>query len=363
MKKLAIVHPAYWEQSFGGAELQISYLIEYAQSKDWEVHYVYEDKKTPIENLNKITLHPIKPVIRRNTFGYRFALSRNNIVKALTEINPDVVYTRCAFSWSGIVAKYANKFNKKHILAIASDDDPLAYQLKVKDLLRPLNFIEKFWIKYAMKNASVIICQNKKQQKLLYKIHSRETIHISQMAPEEQEVISKDYSKLKILWVANLKTIKRPEIFIRLSTNFANRNVEFIMIGKPDSKYDLLIEEAKNIQFLGSIPNKSVNKLLCESHLLINTSISEGFSNTFVQAWLRKVPVISMNSNPDEILTTQNIGKICGTEEQLILTIEELISNPTTIQMMGEKAHEYAISNHSIKNILPKIQKLFEPQM
>lgn len=283
MKKLAIVHPAYWEQSFGGAELQISYLIEYAQSKNWEVHYIYEDKNTPIENLNKITLHPIKPVIRRNTLGFRFALSRNNIVKALTEINPDVIYTRCAFSWSGIVAKHAKKYNKKHIWAIASDNDPIAYQLNIKDLLKPLNFIEKFWIKYAIKNASTIICQNNVQKKLLLSMNQREGIHISQMAPEEEQMIIKDYSKLKILWIANLKTIKRPEIFIRLSSYFANRNIEFIMIGKPDSKYYLQIEEAKNLQFLGGITNKSVNKLLCESHLLINTSISEGFSNTFVQ--------------------------------------------------------------------------------
>lgn len=360
MKKLAIVHPAYWEQALGGAELQISYLCEFAQYKGWEVHYIYEEKKTLIENLKNISLHPIIPIIRRNTLGFRFSLSQDNITNDLIKINPDVVYTRCAFSWSGIAAKYAKDYNKKHIWAIASDDDPIAYKLRIKDLIKPLNIFEKYWIKYAIKNASVIICQNRIQQKLLYNLHHRESIHISQMAPEEEKIIHKDYSKLKIIWIGNLKPIKRPEIFIRLSNYFTNREVAFTMIGKPDSKYNSMIEEARNLQFLGSIPNKSVNELLCESHLLINTSTSEGFSNTFVQAWLRKVPVISMNSNPDEILTKQDIGRICNTEEQLKQTVEEILSNLGILEQMGERAHKYATNNHSIQFLLPHIFKLLE---
>lgn len=360
MKKLAIVHPAYWEQSFGGAELQISYLCEFAQSRNWEVHYIYEDKKTPIANSNKFSLHPITPIIRRNTLGFRFSLCQVNITKALIKINPDVIYSRCAFSWSGIAAKYSKDYQKKHIWAIASDDDPIAYKLRIKDLLKPLNIFEKYWIKYAIKNASIIICQNRTQQKLLYDIHHRESIHISQMAPLEEEIIPKDYSKLRILWIGNLKPIKRPEIFIRLSAYFANRDVVFTMIGKPDSKYNSMIEEAQNLQYLGSIPNKSVNQLLYDSHLLINTSISEGFSNTFVQAWLRKVPVISMNSNPDEILTKQDIGRICNTEEQLIQTVEEILLNPRIAEDMGEKAYIYAKNNHSTQIILPKIFDVIE---
>ena len=39
MKKLVILHPAHWEQSMGGAELQISYIVNHALKNNYEIWF------------------------------------------------------------------------------------------------------------------------------------------------------------------------------------------------------------------------------------------------------------------------------------------------------------------------------------
>ena len=50
MKKIAILYPAHYEQSSGGAEIQILYLINACKQQNWEIHYIFEDKGTDIKN-------------------------------------------------------------------------------------------------------------------------------------------------------------------------------------------------------------------------------------------------------------------------------------------------------------------------
>ena len=59
MKKIAILYPAHYEQSSGGAEIQILYLINACKQQNWEIHYIFEDKGTDIKNKENIVLHPL----------------------------------------------------------------------------------------------------------------------------------------------------------------------------------------------------------------------------------------------------------------------------------------------------------------
>ncbi|WP_430404412.1 glycosyltransferase [Fluviicola sp.] len=92
-----------------------------------------------------------------------------------------------------------------------------------------------------------------------------------------------------------------------------------------------------NFHYLGEIPNSEVNKQLSQSHILVNTSQYEGFSNTFVQAWMRKVVVVSLNSNPDGLLTDKEIGFVSGNPDELEKTIGDLVDNRDTIEKIGKR--------------------------
>lgn len=362
IKKVVILHPAHWEQAMGGAELQISYLVTELKKQGFEVHFIFENKGKHIENKLRIHLHPLKKINLRKWFGQRWLLYRKRINWQLKEINPDVIYTRMYSSWSGFAANYAKKNNIQHIWAIASDNDLKQYKKK-NNLLKPLDYVENYHAFKSYKNATHILTQNDFQQKQLKKLHNRDGLKVHQMTPgvNKNELIKKE--KIEILWIANLKPIKKPEQFIELASKFKNnKSLCFTMIGRENQKYSNAISLAQrnqnNFRYLGEISNDKVNKMLSGAHILISTSEAEGFSNTFVQAWMRKVIVLSMNSNPDEIITNEKIGYLCPTVKELQSKIEFLINHPRILSEMGGKAYHYAIQNHSVEKNMEKVISL-----
>lgn len=356
MKKVVILHPAHWEQAMGGAELQISYLAKTLKKLDIEVHYIFEDKGNIISNSDALHLHPLRKIRIRKYFGQRWFLYRTKIFKHLNKIEPDVIYTRFYSSWSGFAAQYSKKHNVKHIWAVAHDND-LMQKLSFKLILRPFDAMELFYFNRVFTVRNVIITQNTCQEFNLWKNHRRKGVKILQMTPlvNENKLIKID-SEVTVVWIANLKPIKHPQKFIQFIESCSDlENIKFIMIGRHEKSYSSLINAVKNTNFkyLGELPNEEVNRILCKANILISTSDAEGFSNTFVQAWMRKVIVLSMNSNPDNIITEQRIGFVCPTLDELKIKTALLVNNIEIRQQMSEKAYKYASDNHSLeKNIL-----------
>ncbi len=363
-KKIVFLHPAHWEQAMGGAEIQISYLIEYMKRKGLEVHFIYEDRGGNIKKDDTI-LHPLKKIKIRKTFGHRWFLRIRAINKILQEIHPDIIYTRSCSSWSGIAAIYSKRNNILHIWAISSDKD--VYKKNVFELLRrPLDFIEMMMINKAFCYASVIISQNQFQRQQIAIHYNRESIVLPQMVPAvEEAIIKKESTPLQIVWIANFRPLKKPELFIQLAEKFKeNKLCRFCMIGRMDNKYFKLIQIASNVldnfTYLGSLPNDEVNDILLRSHILINTSNYEGFSNVFVQAWMRKVVVLSMHSNPDSILTEYKIGFVCPNLYELSEKLDLLIRDQALRTIMSENSYKFAIKNHSIEKNISKVLKLMQ---
>jgi glycosyltransferase involved in cell wall biosynthesis len=138
------------------------------------------------------------------------------------------------------------------------------------------------------------------------------------------------------------------------------------MIGAPNtgnSKWQInfgeTISNIKNLKYLGEKSQKEVNRILSKSHILVNTSKEEGFSNTFIQAWMRQVPVISLNCDPDDVLKKENLGFHSGTLKRLINDIRFLVENDDYRQKIGKRAMIYAKNNHSMKNA-KKIIEIFD---
>jgi len=369
MKKICFLLGHYFKYSKGGAELQ-AYFIAEQLSKNCEIHYIF--LKPPgfdNENISKIDegffLHTLNNYNNR-LFGKFFFCNYFELSRLLDYINPDVIYQRGDRAHLGIAAKWCKRKDKKLVWGISMNRNcrkSHVLNLKTNFFSYPCKIINGFFTFYGIKNASLIIAQTEYQKKLIQKNFNKDSIIVPNGLPVPPSPFNKADPPI-ISWIANLKTFKQPEIFIKLAENLQDLNVQFIYAGRPyESSYQkILLEKTRklsNLKYLGEIPFKETNELLSKSSIFVNTSSTEGFSNTYLQAWMRETPVVTLNCDPDDLIKINKIGFHSGSFEQLIKDVRYLIENNDERRKMGSKAREYAIKNHDIKEIGKKYEQIF----
>lgn len=362
LKSLAILMPAFYEQVIGGAEYQSYLLAEEAKLNGFEVHYIFVSENKIYPNHLQLILHLIKPLSISKKFGAIWSFYCKLVYRSLKSIQPDVIYVRGGWSFAGMAAYYAKKHGCKSIWHVASSEDvkPAKFFLQLK---RPFDFIERKAIDYAIRNATVVVAQAKYQADLLKMHYGRYSEVIPSAHPVPDDLFQK-INPIKIVWVGNLKPLKQPEMFIKLASEFiSNSNVKFIMIGRPgqgnyQKRLESKMKDLSNLEYIGEQPIQEVNRILSFSHIFVNTSRYEGFPNTFIQAWMREVPVISLLLDPDDILKKEKLGFCSSSFEKMIRDVKSLIEDSILREKMGKDARIYAMKNYNAKTNLERLLKL-----
>lgn len=362
--KICIVVPNYYMQIRGGAEYQAYLLAEYFYKNNFDVHYIHIDNETRINKSPPYKLHSIiRPKwCKQLGKSFSFIFDIFIIYKILKQLKPDLIYQRVASTHTSVAAYYARRWRKKSVWHISSELDVKKNNFQI---LKPIKSITQLIQKYGIKNVNIIIGQSSYQGTLLFENYKRKcTSIIPNFHPIPSEIISKSNKPIKIVWCANMKKNKRPDLFLDLAEKFSDHKDKiFLIVGRINDRVLFKntvkrIMTLPNVKYLGELKQGEVNELLNTSHILINTSEYEGFPNTFIQAWMRGVPIISLNVNPDNVLKNEGIGFHSCSFKQLVIDLEILANNNELRKKMGEKARRYAIRNHSLSNI-EKILDIF----
>ena len=343
----------YYPINRGGAEYQ-SFLLSRELKKYYDIFYISIGQKTEVEKVIEGTkVYSLKTPRRRAYF-----LLKPKIHKIFQYEKPDFIYQRVAYSVTGIAARYCKGNKCKLLWHIANKPDVEKHKIKFNKNIF-INYIETKYLEFGIKHADYIIGQAKYQDNLLNKNFDRKCdLIVKNFHPLPTESINKS-GKIKVVWIANFKSAKQPKIFVELARRFEPYSRAcFIMVGR-NPEYLGNYKITDNVKIVGSMEIDDVNELLTKSHIFVNTSLYEGFPNTFIQAWMRKVPVVSLNVDPDDVLKEKKIGFHSKNFNQMIKDISKLIDNKQFRLEMGERAQQYAFENHSLKNI-EKIVELLE---
>jgi glycosyltransferase involved in cell wall biosynthesis len=104
--------------------------------------------------------------------------------------------------------------------------------------------------------------------------------------------------------------------------------------------------DVPNLEFRGAVPYHAVNAFFARSRVFVNTSEHEGFPNSFLQAWIRRVPVISF-FDPDGLIDAVGLGRAVPDAGSMLQAIETLLSDEAHRSAVGGKCREYALANYS----------------
>lgn len=341
--------------NFGGAEVQVSLLSrELASNNNYDISVIVSDvnqiAEEKVDNVRIIKSYKTKAGLL-NSLKSPFIL-----YKTLLGINPDVVVCRAMGVEVGISCFYCKKNKKKFFYSIASDKDVC--------IDKSLN-IRKFFFKYGLYNSNFIIAQTeyqlnqiKKNNKLKNKpaILIKNSINIT-----KNNFIDRNLNN-NILWVGKPDDNKRPELFIRVAEQMPDFNFIMIMPKENSNKYKFLLKlgsEVKNLTIMEKVGFDYIQKYFSDSSIFINTSIEEGFPNTFLQACLAGTPIISLKVDPDNFIKKYNCGFTCNDNfNNLKSFIIKISSDNNSWKKISYNCQQYLIDNHDIKKNINSWKKI-----
>jgi glycosyltransferase involved in cell wall biosynthesis len=356
MTRLCIVAPSDPGASLGGAEYQIQCLLDVLIGTRRHEIYLLAHHVGPEAQSNGYRIVRIGKGRQVSRFGYW--LDAVPLYRALRATRPDVIYQRVGCGYTGIAAHYARRNKARMIWHVSSDADvsPGSTVFYGRNFVQ--YYIEKRCIAYGIRHADSIVVQTQHQADQLVRYYGRKADAIApNFHPAPSEAIDKG-GPLSVIWVANLKPLKQPEVFVRVAARLSDlTGVRFIIVGAmqggPSAWREQLlrdIQNAANLDYVGPKTQREVNELLARAHVLVNTSVTEGYPNTFIQAWQREVPVVSLSVDPDGVLDREAIGICAGSEQRLEEALRLLLTDSALRNEYGARGRDYAARRHSIRN-------------
>jgi glycosyltransferase involved in cell wall biosynthesis len=138
------------------------------------------------------------------------------------------------------------------------------------------------------------------------------------------------------------------------------------MVGGPDDRQRALYEETRrraeeipNLHFVGYVPYAEIDKHFDKARVLVNTSASEGFPNTFLQAWSRGIPSVSFVDSGAQT-SGEAVGCIVRNLPEMAQQIEMLMSNLDRWTEESKRCLQYYAKYHRPDIVYAKYEQIFD---
>lgn len=350
MNKICFVLPHFHLEYTGGAETQCYYLAQELVSRNWEVHYIRESGNKKTEVMDGIIIHPIPK--RKSYLKWMNFLA---IRRQMHLIKADYWYTRANISYLFWLNLFARSAGGKVIWAFSRDSQLTAggeLERHGSPIIQAFHKINEYLFFRTLPRIDLILAQTQHQKNLLKKNLGLTGQQIYNAHPVPQ-VDTQTTRQNKVLWIGRMQDFKHPERFVALAESMKGLGIEFGMIGglgkDPLSRQ---IQEAANknpeITLYGKVSPEEVHQKLNEAKFLVNTSDYEGFSNTFIEAWQRGVPVISLHVDPDQMIEEKNLGIVSADTAEIQEWISGMLEDSDQWQKISAHCKAFAKANFEI---------------
>lgn len=349
--------------SFGGAEVQL-YLLSLAiveQYPDLELHFIVADygQAETVTTPNGISLH--------RSIDFSKSILHNMLVFAKTFLACDheLVVQRAVSPFTPIICLLTRLLRGQFVYMVAHDAEVDGTHLFLR------NPMIRWMFKWMLRNADRVVVQNEYQKERAMDLCRHQPL----MLRNGYKLLEyhPNVGRSTILWIGRNDWQKQPDVMIKIMEELTH--LEFVMICNPsmDVRSDDFVRIEKmasalpNCTFFDAVDYDEMLKMYSNARMIVNTSVSEGFPNTFIQAAMCAVPIVSLNANPDQILSRYEIGFcVDGDVEMMKERLKLLHQDNLLVERLGRNAYRYVTENHDItrqavqliSDVLPELHNL-----
>ncbi|MGE5116999.1 MAG: glycosyltransferase family 4 protein [Betaproteobacteria bacterium] len=276
---------------------------------------------------------------------------------AMRRADADIYYQRTSGATTGFVAAFARRHGRASVFAGAHDADfdpraPLIRWARDRAVYR-----------WGLCHVDAIVVQTERQREALARHYGCEATRIESCyahrgAPAAHSGV--------VLWVASAKRHKQPHLFLELAAPLPQRR--FRLVGGPAAGaaerryFDELQRRAAaltNVELTGFVPTADIERHFDGASLFVNTSLGEGFPNTFLQAWARGIPTVSF-FDPQVELAGVPVGIVVSDLAAMRERVDALLADPARWHVAGERARRAFEQRHSVARSVGAYERLFE---
>lgn len=341
-----------------GPDVNIVNLAKELVKRDYNVTFLTYDeggsKKELIDGITVLkTYNPLKTNILVNIII---------LCKTIFKANSDIYFHFGGFF--GILSIIPLIMGKRSVYRIASDAfvDRNIITVDTNEFKKSKLSIDTISNYINLKFSSAIIVQTREQERKLQK-YKKKLYSNKNNFPIKNTVYKKKENPPIILWVGSIAGVKQPQIFLELAKRIPE--AKFVMIGGHKNNeifYDEIKRQAaelSNFDFMGVVEFNEIDQHFQRASMLVNTSLFEGYPNSFIQAWNNYTPVISLNADPDEIICKFKLGFHSLTFNQLVNDVKWLLTNNDLLKDYGCNGKNYVLKEFRMEDIIDQYVRLF----
>jgi glycosyltransferase involved in cell wall biosynthesis len=205
----------------------------------------------------------------------------------------------------------------------------------------------------AVKRADLIVVQTEHQAELARAAGLAAIVRIPSFAAEAPASVRAPEA---FVWIGRLVTYKRPLEYVKLAELVPEAEFRMIYFELPDSAEDHALVErferdaprVPNLTLLGRRPHAETLAEIDRSIAVVATSRAEGMPNIFLEAWMRSIPVLSLEFDPDGLLGSgEGPGLVAGGSiDALAEAARALSADRGKRAELGARGRNYVLANH-----------------
>jgi glycosyltransferase involved in cell wall biosynthesis len=306
---------------YGGAELQMALIAKTLSHQGIRVKIIDTEVTESYCHHTNLAIESV-PKWNRGMRGLRLFSHRiPNLFRCLKATDATVYYARGFSFLYLLLLLVAKRKGSKFILAVASDTDLMSFRDRYKTMYRK-NASVWGWLSTIIPNelasailirgADILLVQHE-AQRILAKSRGICAMSLNNILGDDVLHVDTQKERMNNIVVGSLSSIKGLRVLLPLIEEL--EHVVFEFVGEAnDTEGERVKNDLKrhpNVIFHGALNRTETLDKIAGAKALLNTSLAEGFPNTFLEAWTLGTPVISLFVDPGGVIKSNHLGYAC----------------------------------------------------